>query len=477
MPLPSSYPETIAQLDRLIGFGKCFDIKQRTLNLSGRSATLYYATSMTSNQLLERLIAAYLAHPTDPSDTADSWSARSLPLGSLTLTDDLSQGAKEVRSGSSLLAVEGFDRLLITDTKMLPSRGINEPQHDQVLRGAREGFVENIIENIAILRRRLNSSDLHIEAIPVGDSAPTNLFLTFVEGRADGKYVENIRQKLQSIRVDALSLGQESLAECLIRRKWFNPFPKFRYTERPDAAAAMLLEGSILIFCDASPQAMILPVGIFDFLQETDDFYFPPLIGTYLRFLRVSVFFISLFLTPLWYLLIRNPQWIPAWLDFITVKENPGLPILIQILLVEFTIDWMKLASLNTPNMLGNSLSVVAGLILGDFAIQVGWLVPEVILYMAFVSMANFTQPSFELGYAFKFMRILLLMVTALLGAWGFILGLVGIVLLICLNKTVDGSRSYLYPLIPFNREVLFRQVFRVKLKQKRGKSKLPCKR
>ncbi len=468
MPPPQAYEETLARLDDATGFGKCFDIKKRTLNLSGRPAALYYATSMTSNQILERLISAYLSCPVAENDSAQSWSARSLPLGNLVLTDDLDQGAREVRSGSSLLAVEGFDQLLVTDTKMLPSRGITEPQHDQVLRGAREGFAENIIENIAILRRRLNTPDLHIETIPVGDISPTNTFLTFIQGRANEKYVNNIRKKLNSIRVDALSLGQESLAECLIHRKWFNPFPKFRYTERPDAAAAMLLEGSILVFCDASPQAMILPVGIFDFLQETDDFYFPPLIGTYLRFLRVSVFFVSLFLTPLWYLLIRNPQWIPEALSFIQVKENPGLPILIQILLVESTIDWMKLASLNTPNMLGNSLSVVAGLILGDFAIQVGWLVPEVILYMAFVSMANFTQPSFELGYAFKFMRILLLLATALFGAWGFGLGLVGIILLICLNKTVDGSRSYLYPLIPLNKEVLFRQVFRVKLKQKR---------
>ena len=473
MPLPPTYAQTVQGLNDACGFGKCFDLKQRTLDLSGRSATLYYATSMTSNQLLERLIAAYLAHPIEEDDTAGSWCARSLPLGSLTLTDDLLEGAKEVRSGSSLLAVEGFDRLLVTDTKLLPSRGIDEPQHDQVLRGAREGFSENIIESIALLRRRLNTPDLHIESISVGDSAPTNLFLTFVEGRANGKYVDTIRQKLRSIRVDALSLGQESLAECLYPRKWYNPFPKFRYTERPDAAAAMLLEGSVLILCDASPQVMVLPVGILDFLQETDDFYFPPLLGTYLRILRLSVFLLSLFLTPLWYLLIRNPDWIPSWLDFIKLTEQPEFPILLQLLLVEFTIDGMKLASLNTPNMLGNSLSVVAGLILGDFAIQVGWLEPEVILYMAFVSMANFAQPSFELGYAFKFMRILLLIATALFNAWGFGLGLVTILLLIGLNKTVDGSRSYLYPLIPFDKAVLFRQFFRTKLpstkKSKKG--------
>lgn len=472
MKLPADYESAKTYLCQDCGYEKCFDLRLRSLTLGKRQATLFYPASMTSSEILERMLAAYLSCPVEKDDTAESFTARCLTVGNLTLTDDLISAASEVRSGSSLLLVEGFTKLLVTDTKSLPSRGITEPQHDQVLRGSREGFTEHLMENTAILRRRLNTPDLHLERISVGDRAPTNLILCFVDGRADADYVNNIRKKLNSIRVDALSLGQESLAECLYHRKWYNPFPKFRYTERPDAAAAMLLEGSVLILCDASPQVMVLPVGILDFLQETDDFYFPPLLGTYLRILRLSVFLLSLFLTPLWYLLIRNPDWIPSWLDFIKLTEKPELPILLQLLLVEFTIDGMKLASLNTPNMLGSSLSVVAGLILGDFAIQVGWLEPEVILYMAFVSMANFAQPSFELGYAFKFMRILLLVATALFNAWGFGIGLAFLLLLIGLNKTVDGSRSYLYPLIPFNKEALFRQFFRTKLTNAQKKKK-----
>ncbi len=467
MKLSGCYEADRAYLCAQCGLGKCFDVKERTLCLGRRQATLLYPASMTSSDSLERMIAAYLACPIQPGDSAATYTARCLPVGNLTLSDDLTAAAAEMRSGSSILLADGFDRVLVTDTKSLPSRGVTEPQHDQVLRGSREGFTEHLMENTAILRRRLPTPDLHLERHSVGDEAPTALILCFIEGRADANYVDTIRRRLDAIRVDALSLGQESLAECLIKRKWYNPFPKFRYTERPDAAAAMLLEGSVLILCDASPQLMVLPVGIFDFVQETDDFYFPPLLGTYLRILRGVIFLTSLFLTPLWYLLIKNPGWIPPWLDFIKLSEPPVFPVILQLLLVEFTIDGLKLASLNTPNMLGNSLSVVAGLILGDFAIQVGWLDTEVILYMAFVSMANFAQPSFELGYAFKFMRVLLLIATALFSAWGFGIGLAVILLLICLNKTVDGSRSYLYPLIPFNKEACLRQFFRTKLKNK----------
>lgn len=465
MQLTGRFDQDTASFRTACGAGGCFDVKERQLNLGGRRAIFIYISSLSSDEMLERLLSAYLTCAIEKGESAAEWCSRTMPLGNLTLTDDLTKAGSEVRGGNSALLVEGFDELIVTDTKSIPTRSIDEPEHDQVLRGAREGFVENLMINLAVLRRRLSSPNLRLEQISVGDGAPTNLALCYIEGRADPAYVKNIRDKLNSIHVDALSLGMESLAECLIHRKWYNIFPKFRYTERPDAAAATLLEGSLILLCDTSPQAMILPTGILDFVQETDDFYFPPLLGTYLRLLRSAVFFLSLFLTPLWYLLIKNDQWIPHWLDFIRIEENNGLPILFQLLLVEFTIDGLKMASLNTPNMLGNSLSVVAGLILGDFAIQVGWLIPEVILYMAFVSMANFAQPSFELGYAFKFMRILLLIAVEVANLWGFLIGLALILLCVVCNKTVDGSRSYLYPLIPFNGKALFRQIFRVKLK------------
>ena len=168
-------------------------------------------------------------------------------------------------------------------------------------------------------------------------------------------------------------------------------------------------------------------------------------------------------LTPTWYLLLLYPQLVPEWLAFIIPKESGALPIIVQLLLVEFIIDALRLASLNTPNMLNNSLSVVGGLILGDFAVSIGWLIPEVILYMAFAAIANFTQRSYELGYAIKFLRIFLLVLTALLGIYGYVGGFLLIIVLIATNSTLNGKRNYLYPLIPFNARALRTLLFRVK--------------
>ena len=238
-----------------------------------------------------------------------------------------------------------------------------------------------------------------------------------------------------------------------------------RVSERPDSVSAQLLEGSVIVLCDNSPQAMVLPTGAFDFMQETNDFYFPPLIGTYIRVVRHLVFWLTLFLTPVWLLAVKNPTFVPAWLSFVIPQEAGRLPIFVQLLLVEFIIDGLRMASMNTPDMLTNSLSVVGALILGDFAVDIGWLIPEVILYMAFVAIANFTQASYELGYAFKFLRIGLLIVTQIFNVWGFAAGCVGVIVLLVTNKTVDGGYRYLYPLIPFNAKALKSLFFRVKKK------------
>jgi stage V sporulation protein AF len=204
-----------------------------------------------------------------------------------------------------------------------------------------------------------------------------------------------------------------------------------------------------------------LPTSIFDFLQDTDDYYYTPITGTYLRLVRQLVFWSAVVLTPIWYFLATNPEIVPEWLYFVVPKETGAVPILIQLLLVEFVVDGLKLASLNTPSVMSNSFGVIGGLLLGDFAVQVGWLSPDVIFYMAIVSMASFTQSNYELGYALKFVRIITLILVAFLGAWGLALGALVGILLVITTKTLNHKRSYLYPLFPFNPKALSRLVFR----------------
>jgi stage V sporulation protein AF len=281
-----------------------------------------------------------------------------------------------------------------------------------------------------------------MERVTVGKSAPTDVALCYVNGIADTSLVDSTRSRLTGLDLDAVNMTQESIAESLSVGRTFNPVPRVRYTERPDAAAAMLEEGSVILLCDNSPQAMILPTSVFDFLQESDDFYLPSVIGSYLRLTRLLIFGMSLFLTPLWYCCVKNAAALPTWLRFLDIGEPAAVPLILQLVIAEVMIDGLKHASLNTPNTLSSSLSVVGGLILGDFAVEAGWFSPQTILYMAIVSIAAFTQQSYELGYAFKFSRMLLLVLTELFGVVGLVMGLVFVLTVMASTRTVSGARS-----------------------------------
>lgn len=478
--LSGDYRGNVKLLDSILRPQKNFDIIKKPLVVGNGELMLYFIDGFVKDAVMQKLMMHLVSLEGLGADskgkTAD-WEESApmgqrvaafihahLPYVETEATSDLDNMIQMMMSGATLCLGSSFGEYgIIIDARTYPARDTAEPEGDKVMRGARDGFVETLIFNTALIRRRIRNPELTMSYISIGKSSKTDVVVCYMADRADLKYVDTIKEKLKGIKTDSLTLGHESLAECLIKQRWYNPFPKIRYTERPDSAAAQLLEGSVLIICDNTPQVMVLPTSIFDFMQETNDFYFPPLTGTYIRIVRHVVFFLALYMVPLWYLLVMHPQFIPSWLEFIVPREVGRLPLVAQLLLVEFIIDGLRMASLNTPNMLSNSLSVVGGLILGDFAVSIGWLIPEVILYMAFVAIANFTQRSYELGYAIKFMRIILLVFTAIFGLWGFIGGTVLILVLLLTNKTVNGKRSYLYPLIPFDLKAFKTLFVRVK--------------
>ncbi|MBE6606692.1 MAG: spore germination protein [Ruminococcaceae bacterium] len=464
--LTADFEVNKSMLDELFGVGINFDVAGREMVFGTHRAKLYFIDSFMSGELFEKLLIFFAKLEREDIQSisdAKRFAEAAVPYGEVIVQESIDQIAYSVMSGTLCLMLDTFGKeVLIIDVRNYPSRSIDEPSNDKVLRGARDGFIEALKPNICMIRRRIRDTNFRAERVTVGKKSKTDVALCYISGVADEAYVNKLKEKLQSLDIKALTLGHQSLAEALVPVKWYNPFPKFRYTERPDTAAASILEGSVAVLCDASPEVMILPCGIFDFLQEASDYYLPPFTGCYLRVLRHFVFLLTLVLTPTWYLLIDNPNLIPEWLEFIKITEKPIVPIIAQLFLVEFALDGLKLASLNTPDTLSNSLSVVGGLILGDFAVQIGFLTPEVIVYMAIVAIANFTQASYELGFAFKFMRMLMLLLTALFDLPGYIASYFIIALLIVSNNTVDGSRSYLYPLLPFNRKALSRLLFRL---------------
>ena len=461
--ISNDYRENVRVLDGLLGVGRSCDMVSRDYLIGGRRARLWGVDGFGSDSILERMGAFWLTLKpenvvglTEMQDFLD----RYITFSESNVTFDISDAVTSVFLGKSLLAVEGLAGVALMDAKGYPSRSVHEPPDGKVLRGSHDGFVEAVVPNMALLRRRIRDPHLTMEGHKVGSRTHNDAVLCYLDDKVDQDLLRKLRGKLLGLDVRSLSMAQESLAEAIRPKQWYNPFPKVRYTERPDAAAASIMEGSIVLMVDNSPSVMILPTGFFDFTQESNDYYFPPLVGTYLRVLRVTVFLLSLFITPAWYLMVSEPNRLPGWLNFLSSPEPVSLSLLSQLLVVEFLIDVLKLASLNTPDSLSNSFSMLGALVLGDFAVQAGWLGPEVLVYMAFVSVAGFAQPSYELGYAFKLLRVALLLATAAFDVWGFCLGVVGIFVLLCTTKPLVG-KGYLYPLVPFNGKALLRLLVR----------------
>lgn len=461
--ISNDYRENVRMLDGLLGVGRSCDMVSRDYLIGGRRARIWVVDGFGSDSILERMGAFWLTLKpenvvglTEMQDFLD----RYITFSESNVTFDISDAVTSVFLGKSLLAVEGLAGVALMDAKGYPSRSVHEPPDGKVLRGSHDGFVEAVVPNMALLRRRIRDPHLTMEGHKVGSRTHNDAVLCYLDDKVDQDLLRKLRGKLLGLDVRSLTMAQESLAEAIRPKQWYNPFPKVRYTERPDAAAASIMEGSIVLMVDNSPSVMILPTGFFDFTQESNDYYFPPLVGTYLRVLRVTVFLLSLFITPAWYLMVSEPNRLPGWLNFLSSPEPVSLSLLSQLLVVEFLIDVLKLASLNTPDSLSNSFSMLGALVLGDFAVQAGWLGPEVLVYMAFVSVAGFAQPSYELGYAFKLLRVALLLVTAAFDVWGFCLGVVGIFVLLCTTKPLVG-KGYLYPLVPFNGKALLRLLVR----------------
>ncbi len=459
--LSSSYLKNINTVRGRLGVKESFDIIERRLSAGGTPLTLFYIDGFTKDGEMQRIMQYLLSKK--QIGTAQSLS-ESLPYIEVAVSQDLDEVIMAVLSGQTALFSPTFSsEAVLIDARTYPARNTEEPQGDRVMLGARDGFVETLVMNTALLRRRIRDSRLTMEYHNIGGMSATDVVISYVKGVAKEKDIIAVREHILKIQAKTMTLGTQSLAESIQKSGWFNPFPKFRTTERPDTAAAEVLEGRILIFCDTSPLVMILPSSILDYLEEANDYYFPPLTGTYLRLIRTAILLFSLVVTPIWYLYLEYSAVLPEFLTFLIPSEPGALPIALQLILCELAIDGLKIASMNTPSMLSNSLSVVGGLLLGDFAVSVGWLCVDVIFYMAFVAIANFAQQNRELGYAVKFCRMLLLALTVILGVWGFALGLIAVFILLATNRPLIGMEPYLYPIIPFDFHALMRMVFRKK--------------
>lgn len=442
--LSASFEENIRYMNEILPVKESFDIIRRDMVIGGKASVFYYIDGFIKDEVMLKIMDSFLSvTEEDMPDDAEGFIRKQVPYVEVDITDEFDQVIRNVLSGPACLFIDGYSECIILDCRTYPARSVDEPDKDRSLRGSRDGFVETIVFNTALMRRRIRDTHLVMEMTEAGQSSRTDIAICYMSDRVDMELLNNLKNRIENLQLGDLRMNQQSLAEALFKRKWFNPFPKFKYTERPDTAAACLLEGKVVILVDNSPSAMILPTSILDMIEEANDYYFPTMTGMYLKITRTLITIATVFFTPLYLLFMQNLEWLPDAFAFVAVRDTVNIPLVFQFLILELSIDGLRLAAMNTPTMLSTPLSVIAGIVMGEFSVQSGWFNSEVMLYMAFVAVANYTQPNFELGYALKFMRLMLLILTACFDLYGFIAGSILVVCFLVFNKTLSG-RTYM---------------------------------
>jgi stage V sporulation protein AF len=452
--------ENLEYIKTRMGVGVTFDCVIRELKIGGYEAALVFIDGLIKDKVtldvINALQKAERSHIV--LNTVDKLIKQVIPYIELAANDELEDIVYQVLAGQIGLFIDSCPMAILLDLREYPVRSIEEPDLEKVTRGSKEGLVETMIFNTALIRRRLRDPNLRFEMMTVGKRTQTDVAIGYLDDVVDHKILKEIKKRLNKIGDDALPLGARSLTEYLADNP-LSPIPSVRYSERPDVVAAHLLEGHVVVLADTTPMAMILPVTLWHFTQHAEEFFQNALIGTYLRWVRLLGTLVSLVLTPLWLALFLSKDMLSQWLQFIGPKGAYVVPVPLQFFILEIGIDLIRMALIHTPSAFSTSLGIVGAILLGDLAVSVGLFIPETILYTAVVAIGFFAIPSLEFGLAIRIGRYLLLLLASLWRLPGLIIGLVAVFLYLASIKSLGVP--YLWPLIPLNLKALGAMLFR----------------
>jgi stage V sporulation protein AF len=459
-PISTSVNEIEQYMKRRVGLGKSFDLGVRKLKILKKDVHYYYVNGLCDTQFIMELTEQLVEindHEKTSANLFDIVQNR-IVHQSVKPIETMDELVDEVLSGLIVVVVEGYEQGLVVDVRSYPGRTPMEPDTEKVVRGSRDGFVENIIINTALTRRRIRDERLRFEIMRVGERGKTDIAIGYIEGVANQDLVEIIRKELQAIKIDGLTMADKTIEEFLLKQG-YNPFPLIRYTERADIAATHILEGHVIIYVDTSPSVIITPTTIFHHMQHVEEYRQSPAVGTFVRWVRFIGILSSLFLLPLWFLFALEPSLLPEKISFIGPNELTNIPIVVQIFLADIGIEFLRMAAIHTPTSLSTAMGLIAAVLIGQIAIDVGLFVPEVILYVAVAAIGNFVTPSYELSIANKLSRLGLLICVAIFHTPGLVVGIT--IFIILLARIRSLNTPYLWPLLPFYPKALLQILVR----------------
>src|SRR5690625_2363124 len=444
-----------------VGATISFDVDFRNLVILKRDVQLYYVNGLVDDITIVQILRNLVETNDNESEEDEIYDVikNRIVNQQVTPVNKIDEVTDELLSGLIAVFVDGERDAFIIDVRHYPGRQPEEPDTERVIRGARDGFTENVVESTGLIRRRIRDKRLRNEMLRVGKRSKTDVCVSYINDVANDDFIKIVKNKIQEVDIDSLVMADKALTELFVDYQW-NPFPLVRYTERPDVAAHHILSGYIVVIVDTSPSVIILPTTFFDHLEHAEEYRQTPAVGTFTRWFRILAVMASLYLLPVWLLFVLEPQLLPKALSFIGPKETGNIPVPIQIILADIGVEFLRMAAVHTPTPLATALGLIAAVLIGDIAIDVGMFSPEVILYVAISTVGSYVTPSYELSVANKLMKTFLLFITIFFGVHGFMIGFLISILFLVQLKTIHTP--YFWPLIPFDLKALLHFTFRI---------------
>lgn len=460
-PISPNIDDTYRFMKKKLGLETSFDAGYREVFILNQRVHFYYITGLNDTSVTQELLKELVEVNDNESESRELAEIieNRLIHQQVRHVESMDEAADEVLSGLVAVFIDGNTTAQIVDVRNYPGRTPEEPDTEKVIRGSRDGYTENIVENTALTRRRLRDENLRNEMLKVGERSKTDICVTYIRDVANDNLVKYIKELIEKIEVDGISMTDKTLEEYIINKNW-NIYPLVRYTERPDVATSHLLEGHVVIFVDTSPSAIILPTTFFHHLQHAEEYRQVPAIGTFIRFIRFLAVLAALFLLPTWLLFAIEPSLLPEKLSFIGPNDEGNVPIVVQIVIAAIGIEFLRMAAIHTPTPLSTAMGLIAAVLIGEIAIEVGLFSPEVILYIATSAIGNYVTPSYELSVANKLVTVFLVLVVGMFGLPGYIIGITLYLLVMVHIRSL--KTPYMWPLLPFNPKAMMQILFRL---------------
>lgn len=424
---------------------------------------LLYIDGLVDTKVINQFLLSPLLNDINMLNNLSTWESNLtsedperyvIPIGEVVVLDFLDQSLVPLLTGDTLLILSAQKKIYSFNTRGGKERSVAEPIAEQVIRGPRVGFVENLQVNISLIRRGSKDSKITFQSMYLGSQSKTKVVLAYHQDNVDKNALAELLQRLQ--KVDINRLEGTGILEQYMEDNTASVFPQFQYTERPDKVTAGLAEGRIGILVDGSPNVSMVPAPLVSFFQSSDDYLEKWHYGTALRWTRFICAFISSSLPSLYIAIISyHPELLPTNLAFSigVTRLSVPFPAFIEAILMVFFLEVLQEAGIRLPKPMGQTVSIVGGLVIGQAAVQAGIVSPIMIIIISFTAISSFVIPSYNFNITTRLLRVPYIIATIFLGFYGLIMAWLLTLIHLCHLKTM--GQNYMEGLSPFSKRSL----------------------